>query len=284
MFDGPTSLKDKDVKGKKLRDGKAKEPQRPEIAEAAKLMDAIRVLGELHGKLSIDLTFAKRELAYGNLCADEIDEMFKLFRKIFLPLTGMSSLADIFERIAEKGGWTSKVDEETETDEARKRTEKKQWNEIMQTLHTPFEIMTETLNDGLQHTLYTLDLAKVPKKDGKTGRTVDADSKDKDVEAKGNIVEPGETGYAAHLKKRIDEFYEERKTILAVWCKQKGIDVDADMLNRSSPFGSTIHLPNENLQTHQRNKRQLYLILYVSLPFTHLKDTWSISMARGLCS
>ena len=271
MFDVPASPKDEDAKVEKPSDDKATEPPRPEIEEATKLKGAIRALGELHGKLNADLTFAKREMAYGNLCADDIDEMFKLFRKIFLPLMGMGSIADIFERIAERRGWTSKDDAETEKDKERKKTEKRQWNEIMQTLHTPLEIMTETLSDGLQHTLYTLELAKPPKKEENKGATKDSESKDKDVEAKGDTVEPGEAGYAAYLTTRVDEFYQERKITLAVWCKQKGVDVDTDVLNNPSRFASTRHPPEGDLHTHQRNKRQLYLILYVCLLLMRLR-------------
>ena len=276
MFGVSTSPKDEDAKAQKPHNDKAIEPPRPEIEEATKLKGAICALGELHGKLSADLTFAKREMAYGNLCADDIDEMFKLFRKIFLPLIGMGSVTDIFERVAERRGWTSKDGEEMESDRERKRTEKRQWNEIMQTLHTPFEIMTEALSDGLQHTMYTLELAKSPKKEKKKGTTKDSNPEDKDIEAKGQIVEPGEAGYAAHLTKRIDEFYEQRKITLAMWCKQKGIDVDADVLNNSSQFASTIRLPEGDLQTHQRNKRQLYLMLYVCLLFMQLRPEISL--------
>ena len=177
----------------------------------------------------------------------------------------MSSVADIFERVAERRGWTSEHDEDKQSDVERKKLEKKQWNEIMKTLHSPFEIMTETLTGGLQHALYTLALAKPLKKEEKKGNLNDTDPREKDIEAHGDIVEPGHARYAAHLCKKIDEFYEQRKITLAIWCKQKGIDVDVDTLNNPYQFASPVEIPEKDLQTHQRNKRQLYLILYVSL-------------------
>ncbi len=264
MFDVLASPKSEEPAAKTPHHGKTKEPRKPENTEATRLKGAIGALIELHGKLSTDLTFAKREMAYGNLSADDIDEMFKLFRRILFPMTGMSSVADIFERVAERRGWVSRDGGEKDTDEESKKMEKKQWNEIMRTLHTPFAIMTENLSDGFEHVLYTLELKK---KDDK-GSTKSTGPRDHDVEARGNIVEAGEKGYALYLTQKIDRFYEQRKVALAIWCKQKGINLDADTFNDPSGLAST-EVPEENLQTHQRNKRQLYLILYVSLQSMH---------------
>ncbi len=264
MFNAPASSGGEKAKAKQTDNDTSQEPHRPELAEAVKLNGAIRALSELHGKLCVDLTFAKREMAFGNLSADDIDEMFKLFRTIFLSVIGMSSVADIFERVAERRGWTSEHGQERESDEERKKLEKKQWNEIMKTLHNPFEVMTEALTGGLQHVLYTLELAKPSKKEEKKGNLKDTDPRGKDIEAHGDIVEPGHARYATYLSKNIDEFYEERKITLAIWCKQKGIDMDADTLNNPYQSASRVEIPGEDLQTHQRNKRQLYLILYVS--------------------
>jgi hypothetical protein len=71
-----------------------------------------------------------------------------LFRAILVPLIGMSTITDIFERIAERRGWVevpnSKFDR-AESWEAcgteAKEKEKKTWNEIMKTLHEPFEVV-----------------------------------------------------------------------------------------------------------------------------------------------
>ena len=264
MFDAPSSPKDGKGNTGEVNPFHPEEPQRLEMAEAAKLRGAVRGLSELHGKLSVDLAFAKREMAYGNLSADDIDEMYKLFRKIFLPLIGMSSAADIFERVAEKRGWTS-VSVEGNLDEERKMMEKKQWNEIMKTLHSPFEEMTKALIDGLQHTSYKLKLSKAPKRQEKKQSHENTITSARDVEAHGSIVEPGENGFAAYLSKNIEEIYERRKITLSVWCKQKGIELDVDNLKDPTQLASQVKVPEENFQTHQSNKRQLYLILYVSL-------------------
>jgi hypothetical protein len=117
-------------------------------AQAMALKANLAALTGLHGKLHGDISFGKREMAWGKLDAKDIDEVFTLFRAILIPLIGMSTITDLFERIAERRGWVrvpnSKFDR-AESWEAcgleAKEKEKKTWNEIMKTLHEPFEVV-----------------------------------------------------------------------------------------------------------------------------------------------
>jgi hypothetical protein len=145
--------------GEKLNDGKnAKKSKKSKKrddkshpaanAQARALKASLAALMGLHGKLHGDMSFGKREAAWGKLDAKDIDEIFTLFRAILVPLIGMSTITDIFERIAERRGWVqvpnSKFDR-AESWEAcgkeAKEKEKKIWNEIMKTLHEPFEVV-----------------------------------------------------------------------------------------------------------------------------------------------
>jgi hypothetical protein len=134
-------------KGKKSKKGDDKSHPAAN-AQAVALKANLAALTGLHGKLHGDMSFGKRETAWGKLDAKDIDEIFTLFRAILVPLIGMSTITDIFERIAERRGWVevpnSKFDR-AESWEAcgteAKEKEKKTWNEIMKTLHEPFEVV-----------------------------------------------------------------------------------------------------------------------------------------------
>lgn len=223
-------------------------------SETQKLKALIGALGELHGQMYGDITFAKREIAWGKLDARDIDEMFKLFRNILLPLMGMGSAADILERIAERKGW-KKAEENKETEQVGKD----QWSEIMQAIHDPLEAMTGTMNDGLQHVLFVLELARPPKQKKQKKETTD-------VEAEAESPKPGDEKYASHLAIKIDEFYERRKSTLVLWCQQKGIDLKASPFDNSCRTLSAAHSDGESpeFETHKGKQRQLYLVLYVS--------------------
>ena len=264
MFRTPTDS-DEDENGQKSSNHKKSKGVKPNgSAEAQGLKTAIGALGELYGKMHADVTFAKREMAWGKLDAADIDELLKLFQAIILPMTGMSSAADIFQRIAETRGWTQKETASSPENEKRKD----QWNEIMRTLHDPFQTLTETMHDGLQHALYTLELAKPSKKQKSSKQSSGNDAASKDVEADAGVMKPGDPEYAAYLTKKIDVFYEQRKSTLAVWCQQRGIKMNADPFQ--NPSDTALNISTENIdpthdpKEHAMNQRQLYLVLYVS--------------------
>lgn len=138
------------------------------LPEAAALKAAVRAVEELHGKFTADSAFAKREIAYGKLDASDLSELLRLLGLIMIPVLGMSSVADIFDRIAERRGWREASSGTSEEKESAKRTkdqEKSNWSEIMKSLHDPFETLTVSMNEGLQHALYVLELGKPPKSD-----------------------------------------------------------------------------------------------------------------------
>ena len=133
--------------------------------EAAGLKAAVGAVSELYGKLSTDIAFAKREFGYCKLDASDFGELLRLFRMIMIPVMGMSSIADIFDRVADRRGWRASPTgtlEERETLKKAKDTEKSNWSKIMKSLHDPFEVLTVSLDEGLRHVLYTLELGKPP--------------------------------------------------------------------------------------------------------------------------
>ena len=134
--------------------------------EAAALKAAVGAVGELYGKLSTDIAFAKREFGYCKLDASDFGELVRLLRMIMIPVMGMSSIADIFDRIADRRGWRESATGTLEEKEALKKTkdiEKSNWSKIMKSLHDPFDVLTASMDEGLRHALYTLELGKSPK-------------------------------------------------------------------------------------------------------------------------
>ena len=121
--------------------------------QSVPLKGTIEALKALHGKLHGDLAFGKRESAWGKLRAKDMDETFTLFRNILVPLIGMSTITDIFERIAERRGWVD-VALDSKHDKAEswepcgkeeKEREKETWNEVMKALHEPFATVRSSL-------------------------------------------------------------------------------------------------------------------------------------------
>ncbi len=62
------------------------EPLTKESKAAQELEACITQLRELAGKLHAEITFAKRDAAWGKLSADDLGEIFSLLRSIFIPV------------------------------------------------------------------------------------------------------------------------------------------------------------------------------------------------------
>jgi hypothetical protein len=225
-----------------------------ENLQATALKATLDGLKGLHGKLYGDLAFAKREIAWGKLDAKDIDEIFTHFRNILIPLIGMSTITDIFERIAERRGWVeipkSKFDKEESWDmpgREAKEKEKETWNEIMKTLHEPFEVLTSAMDEGLQHAGLVLEL--IPKPKVKKGEV--------DVEAKGDAPKPGDKEFARHVEEKVLAFYNGRGKTLRAWARQKGLSEE-----QFDPSTDEVPVAVDE-QQHGRDQQQLYLILYL---------------------
>ena len=232
---------------------------------AEKLKAALGGIGAIHGKFHGDLDFAKKEISFSKLDAKDLGEMFKLFREIMLPMQGMASVADIFERLIKRKGWqdeTGSIDSSSNTAEKETKVlDVQQWNEIFKAVHDPFEAMTEILHDGLQHVLYTLELEKPPRKKFTVGKKQETLT-ETDLEAQGGVIQTGDPGFSQQLEVNLKKYFGSRELALKVWSKQKGIELPPEVFTDPSAT-QPIHFQGGDAQQHKRDQQQLYLILYL---------------------
>lgn len=237
-------------KDKKEKAKVVKPKLKPEVEAIKKTVGAIQ---ELHGKLTADLPFGKREIAYGKLTPDDLEAIFKQLRLIMLPVLGLASVMDLFERGAEVNHW-GEEDEEPEHEEQRKKAVS-EWNEMFEFLHDPFNDIIQALDDGLAHVLLKLGLEQPPKK--KKGKNQD------DEEAKGDAVKPGDAGFAAHLEKQAGIFFSQKEPTLRHWVGSKGLKISPDYFTSPGALDDETLKRLPSITTRKRDQRQLYILLYV---------------------
>lgn len=232
--------------------------------EVTTLKNCIHSLTELHGKILGDVPFAKREIAFGKLSAQDIDRLVRLLRAVFLPISGMSSVADVLNRVAEKRAWTAAATDDSSVDTRvapNRLRESQEWNAIMKALHRPFESMTSAMMGGLQHAAFALDL-------GNGSDKLDLKiSQHNDIESHRGNASPGDKKFGDYLEKQIEHFYQERKQGLTTWCEQKGIALGTSTFSDPLKYPSQPGTVESDIQQHQSNQRQLYLVLYVCIRF-----------------
>ncbi|PNY26824.1 Uncharacterized protein TCAP_03239 [Tolypocladium capitatum] len=231
---------------------KAKYERKTKEAKAAEyLKEVVGTIRVLAGKLYGDMTFAKRDMAWGKLDARDLSETFTLIRNVMIPIVAMSTIIDIFHRVAEHQGWN--VDEDTPAEiVAEKNREKQVWNDTMKKMHPPFQMLAEAIDQGLEHTgicLETLpkpNLSKKPKSSG---------SDDIDVEARGDKINPGDERFASLVDRKMRQFYSQKGKILRIWVRERRLAADEAKLTHPQ------HLTASD--TMQRNQAQIYISLYM---------------------
>jgi hypothetical protein len=229
-------------------DKERKPESKPAIAAVKKMTGALQ---ELHGKLTADLAFAKREIAYGKLTPDDFEAMFKHLRAISMPILGLGSVMDIFERAAEINHWDG---EATEHDEELRQTAVGEWNELFSFVHEPFDQIMQVMDEGLTHVMLRMQFTKPPKKNGQN---------QDDAEAKGDAVKPGDKDFAEYMEKQADVFYSSKEPTLRHWVESKGIKLSADYFSCPDELDDETLKRLPSITTRKRDQRQLYTLLYV---------------------
>ncbi|KAK4226098.1 hypothetical protein QBC38DRAFT_240235 [Podospora fimiseda] len=228
-----------------------KKGEKPRLTKEEKAATALRETGgklrELAGKLHADVPFAKRDFAWGKLDAKEISKIFALLRNVYIPILGMMTIVDIFKRVSEHRGWNHDDDDVPPEVAADKKREIHIWNEVMKQIHEPFEILSEAIDQGLEHAGICLEILPRPRK---------AKKDDIDVEAKGEKVSPGDPALASVINDKIAAFNSTKGELLNTWIKERGFNPipDEDDLNSPSSYW-----PNGR----ERDQVQLYVVLYM---------------------
>lgn len=228
-------------------------PLTQEQKNALALRGTIAATRELMGKIYGDLKFAKRDIAWGHLAASDFSEVFNLIRMFIIPMTGIGTIMDIFQRVGRERGWDGSGEADGGLFQHFKPLDKEEsqriWNDIMKQLHEPFEILSEAIIQGIDHGGILLKLFPQPKGQKKAGA-------DADVEASGGQLSPGQVGFSQVINEKIETFNSRKSEILRIWAKEKGLSSDGRPQNWDKE--------NTRLFEKRRNDQaQLYVILYL---------------------
>jgi hypothetical protein len=189
----------------------------------------------LGSRLRDDVVFAKREIAYGHLGSADIHELHVLLRNIMLPISGLSTVSDIAERLrgfyrSDKGNFKESPNQSPNPEggnvdipDKQQTNEQEEWRELLQTVHASFEPVVQVLNEGVLHVLILLQLIPDPKKNiSAIGKSTAGSAED--VEKGTPNPGPGDFGFADYLDREIQGFRRQRTESLETWAKERGVN------------------------------------------------------------
>lgn len=238
-----------------------------EQKNALALRGTIGAIRELMGKIYGDMKFAKRDIAWGHLSAKDFGEMFNLIRMCVIPMTGIGTIMDIFQRVGRERGWDGEGPGDggffQRFQPIGKEESQRIWNDIMKQLHEPFEILSEAITQGIDHAGVLLKLFPQPKAQKKAA--AQNAGTDADVEASGGELRPGQVGFSSVINAKIETFNSRKGEILRLWAKDKGLCTDDNFENWTQDS-------TRLFEKRRNDQAQLYVILYleklVSVPIS----------------
>ena len=215
------------------------------IASASMLM--------LQAKLRDDVIFAKRETAYGYFTETDIHQMYQLLRDVTIPISGLSTIGDIVERMTEASE-TSKPSAEA-NHEVLSEDDRKEWFAMIEEVSRSFDRMIIVLDESILHILISLKFLRAPA------------AIPEDVEKGFTDPKPGQLGFEDFLLRRTEEFREQRSTHLRNWAEQRGLGSVFQTTTKHHTSPPT-EMKREGLRPENESRevlasRRLHVILYM---------------------
>jgi len=203
----------------------------------------------LGAKLQEDVMFAKREIAFGHLRETDIHMVHGLLRDILIPITGVSTIADIAKRAHCRFGGA----EPGQAHEASPDSEQDGWQELFQGLSVSFETVVQILDESILHTMVLLKLAPSPKKKGSS-----------DVEIGAGPPKPGDLKFGDYLDQRIQDFRKDRSSELQRWAEEKGLNsVFKNTAKHTMPPANQNDTNSETEAREVTASKRLHIVLYM---------------------
>lgn len=182
-----------------------------------------------------------------------------------LPVVGLGTIMDVFDRIAASQGWSEAHLKEGlgPVEQNRRKLILNEWSDNIRALRGAFDDIIEVMNEGLDHIALQLQLKKAPK--AKKESTSSDKKGEDDIEARAESTSPGEKGFADYLEQKTIVFNAGKETTLRAWCERHGIELSTHFFDHpaDAPYTETVAKQHEDKEQHARNQRQLYLLLYV---------------------
>lgn len=226
--------------------------EREHNAEYKVLKSRVNALSDLHSKLRADIALAKKDAGWSSISAADLDNILRDFRKLILPLRGMTVLMSIFRGLCERRGWAIFED----TIRSREKvplehdsSEREEWKAIFHDLSGSVNDINSIMEGGLRHVSLCLDeprrVSRIPEPEHGTL--------------------PGNEGFLDHFEQQVTAFHARKGINFVRWLRRKGYTIDdGDHLKVLR------NLPEQTLS--ERDREQYFVILYMQTLFHSLSD------------
>jgi hypothetical protein len=137
-------------------------PKKPTFPEREALFATLNGLIALQTEIYNDTVYAKREIAYGKLNGDDLQQLFKAFRAILTPMTGIRTMIEVFDRQASDNSTPQGTRESVDARAYAKTELRLLWSRVISAVHGAFEEIVDVIDEGFEHAAIVLGFLPNP--------------------------------------------------------------------------------------------------------------------------
>ncbi|RDW64418.1 MFS transporter [Aspergillus mulundensis] len=181
--------------------GRTDADRKKSFREREALYGSLNRLIALHMEMYTDTISAKREIAFGKLDADDLHQLFRVFRSILTPMAGIKTILQALDGM-DPGYPTDQpgVREKAVQDQALRDL----WSQVMAEVGELSTDIAQVIDEGWQHAAIVLEYMPKP-------------SKDSDLECQ----RLGSPTFADYMDRKIQAFRGRRSEFLSTWAKDQ---------------------------------------------------------------
>ncbi|KAK5203043.1 hypothetical protein LTR41_011230 [Exophiala xenobiotica] len=168
------------------------------MQETKNLNSAMAALIKVHDKMAVDLAMAESEVAWGKLTHADLRNILTLLRSIMLPLSGISTLPIISQRLPHDKTSTHQMP-----------LIRDQWKLFLRFFLQEMEDSAALVMLGIQHAIVMMGVASPKAVAQLTGLM--SSQKDCDVEKPAQALIPGSSGFASCFETELQGCYNRRQ-------------------------------------------------------------------------
>lgn len=215
-------------------------------SNAAAMKENTAAVAKLLGKAKIELSYAKREAAFGKLRPEHYEKLFGLVQQIVLPIIGLSTFMNIMQSVSKRRIKRDQRMNSVGLLTCVRQLEGNEWDEIVTISSPHYMRLKDYLMDGLAHIAICLELQRRPK-----GTHTDSEA-----------MRPGSPNYMKTLEIELYRYQDSRAAAVRDWCAQKEVDLPSDFAETT--FATSLSACFSPLDVRkEQNHHQLYLLLYI---------------------
>ncbi|KAE9372829.1 hypothetical protein N431DRAFT_288456, partial [Stipitochalara longipes BDJ] len=212
------------------------------------IRETLAQLDILHSKIGEDISYAKREVAFGCITANDFEKLSERIQELSIVLTGVDNIGTMLRRLVRSESNKADFSVGGAGERKQEKEEEKEIEDAMRILDITFLEFADIIDSAINHSLLLLELNEPRKQEQMNIR-------------KHGESTPGDSQYFSALEKRVVAFQKLRITSLESWKTTTALEQTQMTFNFAAQFPGL--RSNDDKIPPTRAQQELLLLLWI---------------------